>query len=367
MSRRLVATAALRFTATHAVALPLGGLGRAAFELDDVESLVALEATLHEPDTDAAFRRYAVASTAPLPLEVRAALALAEPGTLDADDALILLHGGSLTVCPRADSPLVLDFSDLSRDSGMVLRALAEQRGWAPRGGGGAGPEGFRRCQERLAELGLLAPAIGHLRWGDWRRQFPFCPSFGLGRGTPVDRYYLERFIAESRQQVRGDVVELGGRAANRQAYGFDCDRYRGVDLQAGDGVEVVGDIHDASLFAEASLDTVLAFNVLEHCRQPWVVAENTHRWLRGGGRVLCMVPNAQRLHEMPEDYWRPLPAAVDSLFSMFPVRRMRVYGNPVATIASLFGVAAEELTAEELAVHHPSYPVASCIVAEKA
>ena len=79
------------------------------------------------------------------------------------------------------------------------------------------------------------------------------------------------------------------------------------------------------------------------------------------------MVPNAQRVHRFPEDYWRPLPGALRFLFRGFAGCKLYVYGNLVTTLASLHGVAAEELDSEELLRADPDYPVASCIVAWRA
>jgi SAM-dependent methyltransferase len=142
--------------------------------------------------------------------------------------------------------------------------------------------------------------------------------------------------------------------------------RYANIDLTARAGVDIAGDVHDPALLAPASIDGVLAFNVLEHCPRPWIVADNIHTWLRRGGCAFCMVPNAQRVHRMPGDYWRPMPAGLESLIHAFARREVFQYGNPTTLIASYLGIAAEELTAAELDAHHPDFPVATCIVATK-
>jgi hypothetical protein len=78
------------------------------------------------------------------------------------------------------------------------------------------------------------------------------------------------------------------------------------------------------------------------------------------------MVPNAQRVHELPRDYWRPLPSALESIFDLFAHSQLYVYGNLITQTASYNGIACEEITPEELEFVHPDYPVATCIVAEK-
>jgi SAM-dependent methyltransferase len=241
-------------------------------------------------------------------------------------------------------------------------------RGLGLRHGARSAPNAsFESVVSNLARAGFVAPAPGSLDWGDLRRLVPLCPRFGFSRGTPIDRYYLDRFVERIRPEVTGDVVELGGRDSNRESYGLiGATRYRGLDQRARSSVSLAGDAHDSSILPERSLDAVLAFNVLEHCHSPWLVAENMGRWLRPGGKAFCMVPSAQRLHRMAEDYWRPLPAALPLLFTGFSATRLEVFGNPLTTLAALLGIAVEELSQRELDATHPDYPVASCIVATR-
>jgi hypothetical protein len=45
---------------------------------------------------------------------------------------------------------------------------------------------------------------------------------------------------------------------------------------------------------------------------------------------------------------------------------RSTVYGNPLSVVASFLGMAAEEVSPQELDAWHPEYPVATCPVATK-
>lgn len=227
--------------------------------------------------------------------------------------------------------------------------------------------EEFGALVARLSRGGLLAVPLGAIDFGDFRGQLPFCPQFGSLRGTPIDRYYLDKFIAEIREEVVGNTLEIGGKKDNRLLYGVNkAAPYLTMDL-AGKGLDIIGDAHDISAVEKGSLDSVIIFNVLEHCQRPWVVVDNIYEWLKDNGQVFCMVPNAQRVHNFPKDYWRIFPDAIDSLFARFPHRKLYIYGNPLTTIASYMGVAAEELKAEELDAAQENYPVASCIHARKA
>ena len=218
-----------------------------------------------------------------------------------------------------------------------------------------------------LKKEGFLAPAPGTIQWGDVRRLNAFCLQMGFARGTPIDRYYLNRFVEEACKDIRGKVLEIGGKLSNRERYGLkNVTEYHALDIRKGPDVDMVGDAANPDLFAESSWDTVIMFNVLEHAPTPWEIVKNVHRWLRAGGSVFALVPNAQRLHSFPGDYWRPLPDAMEWMFERFSKKQLFVYGNPLTVIASLLGVAAEELTGEELNIKHPDFPVATGVAAIK-
>src|SRR4051812_41158651 len=48
------------------------------------------------------------------------------------------------------------------------------------------------------------------IRFGDFGRLSPIGGDFGWERGTPVDRHYIEGFIAQNAADIRGRVLEVG-------------------------------------------------------------------------------------------------------------------------------------------------------------
>src|SRR6202030_2286811 len=68
----------------------------------------------------------------------------------------------------------------------------------------------------RLFGQALWAPAIGGVRFGDFGRIRPISSDYGSDRGKPLDRYYLERVLADYADLVRGRVLEVVGREYTR-------------------------------------------------------------------------------------------------------------------------------------------------------
>lgn len=228
--------------------------------------------------------------------------------------------------------------------------------------------ETFMAGTDALLERGLLSPSPRTLSFGDLLRSHPACPYFGYSRGTPIDRFYLDEFIKAHRAGIRGRTLEIGGTPASRARYGLsEVDEFVTVDGSASVGADVVGDVEDIATFPSCSFDSILAFYVLEHCEHPERVISNVHEWLKPGGTFFCVVPNTQRVHAAPKDYWRILPDGLASLFRRFADQRIEVHGNLATCIATLSGIAVEEVPRHLLGERDSRYPVTTGVLARKA
>jgi SAM-dependent methyltransferase len=119
-----------------------------------------------------------------------------------------------------------------------------------------------------------------------------------------IDRTYIELLDSVpkgsrgldlgSRSRVRPDAVTL--------------------DVIEANGVDVVGDGHDLPWF-DNSLDYVWCSAVLEHVKNPFVVAAEITRVLRPGGLAFIQVPFLENVHSWPDDYFRYTPNGIRQLF----------------------------------------------------
>jgi SAM-dependent methyltransferase len=288
------------------------------------------------------------------------------------EDSIVLLADKTVTIFGKGfrsfiEKDLQFELGSLSQETYQVLLQLFSKYELEDDRESIKNIDDFTKLVEQLEKLGLLSPAKGSIDWGDLKKTVPICQAFGLTRGTPVDRYYLRKFIEEIQPQVVGNILEVGGTPKDKDFYQLNASAsYQILNLEPGPGVDIQGDVHDSSIVEPESFDSVIIFNVLEHCYAPWIAIENIYNWLKVGGKCFAMVPSAIRVHATPVDYWRPLPDAFAWLFRKFSQTKLYVYGNPISVIASYHGIAVEELTTEELDAFHPDYPVATCIVAEK-
>jgi hypothetical protein len=203
------------------------------------------------------------------------------------------------------------------------------------------------------------------------RRVQPVDRSFGRGRGLPIDRFYGERFMAESARFVRGDVLEVGDDRYTRAHGGGDV-RSSAV-LHAIEGNEqatLVGDLASGrGLPAGETYDCVILYDTLQCIYDVPAAVATTHRLLRVGGTVLATFNGIAHVSRNDYDawgeFWRPTDLAVQRLFGdRFgdDAVEVRTHGNVLAACGLLYGLAAEEIGPRRLEHHDPDYQV--CITA---
>jgi SAM-dependent methyltransferase len=66
---------------------------------------------------------------------------------------------------------------------------------------------------------------------------------------------------------------------------------------------------------SDETYDVVVAANVLEHVRKPWVWIRELARIARKGGLVITINPVSWPYHEAPIDCWRAYPEGIQALF----------------------------------------------------
>ena len=221
--------------------------------------------------------------------------------------------------------------------------------------------------------LGRRPPPPGAVRFGSLRRLAPISRAFGYDRGQPVDRYYIERFLAAHAADVRGSVVEVGDDAYTRR---FGGDRVARGDILHVDHenprATIVADLASAEHIASNSFDCVVVTQTLHLIFDVAAAVRTIHRILRPGGVCLATVPGISQVDSGAwQDYWywSLTPAAARRLFGdAFGSGALAVeaHGNVLSSAAFLYGLASSELSRDELDHDDPSYPLVVTIRAVK-
>jgi len=210
-------------------------------------------------------------------------------------------------------------------------------------------------------------------RFGSFRGLYPANPAFGLGNGTPVDRYYIERFLDGRRDRVRGRVLEVGDRRYTTQ-FGSGVTTSDVLHVEAGSpDATIVADIANCPQIPDGSFDCIVLVQTLHYIYDMEAAVAELHRILAPGGHLLCTVPGISQIsrYDMERwgDRWRLTSLSAAELFATaFAPEDTEVstYGNVFASICFLEGIVAEKLRPRELDTHDDDYQLIVAVDAAK-
>jgi GT2 family glycosyltransferase/SAM-dependent methyltransferase len=216
-------------------------------------------------------------------------------------------------------------------------------------------------------------PPVGRVRFGSLRRVDPISRYLGFDRGLPIDRYYIERFLATQRAAIQGRVLEVGDSTYTHK-FGGSQVTYSDV-LQvdpANASATIVADLAHADHIPSNHFDCIILTQTLQYIYDLRPAIQTLHRILKPQGVVLVTVPGISPVsHDQWEDSWC-------WGFSVLSARRLfeetflpaqvtvDSYGNVLVAMAVLQGLSVSELRQEELDHRDPRYQVVITLRAVK-
>ena len=192
----------------------------------------------------------------------------------------------------------------------------------------------------------------------------PLSTEWGFDRGTPIDRYYIERFLAAHAGDVRGRVLEVRSSDYTRR---FDRGVVRAdvLDIDPGNGhATIVADLTSAEHVPSGLFDCFILTQTLQFIYDVHAAVATAHRLLAHDGVLLVTLPVVARLaprYGVTSEYWRFTPASCRRLFGdAFGEENVEVqtFGNVLAGTAFLRGAALEEVPRAKLDVDDPYFPL---------
>jgi SAM-dependent methyltransferase len=225
----------------------------------------------------------------------------------------------------------------------------------------------------------LLGPALPALR--RWRRPArfaamstaPLSTEWGFDRGTPIDRYYIERFLESHATDIRGRVLEVKNADYTRR-FGRGVAHSEVLDIDTDNAhATLVADLSRPEQFPEGRFDCFVLTQTMQFIFEAQAVVESTHRLLAPGGVLLVTVPSISRIaprYGPTTEFWRFTAASCTRLFGdVFGERNVevRTHGNVLAASAFLYGATVEEIPRAKLDVNDPFFPLIISVRATRA
>jgi SAM-dependent methyltransferase len=235
------------------------------------------------------------------------------------------------------------------------------------------------RADIQLRYRRLFSPRL-IARLGTPHRLLPVSRNFGVERGSPIDRHYIEDFLRRhsglsdyTPGAIHGRVLEVGDDMYARQ-FGLGVDHIDVLDASPeSPRSTIVGDLTDAANLPSDTYDCVICIQTLLVIYDVKAAIRAIHRILKPGGTVLATVPGISQICR-PDidswgDYWRFTTLSARRLFEeVFEPANVTVdsYGNVLTASAFLYGLSLEDMNRRELDLHDPDFQVTIGIKAVK-
>ena len=215
--------------------------------------------------------------------------------------------------------------------------------------------------------------SLGSVRLGNLRRVTPINRVFGCDRGQPIDRYYIENYLANYSSDIHGHVLEIADSRYTKCYGGNRVTKSDVLHVEEGNReATIVADISSAYQIHSDTFDCIILTQTLQFIYDFRAAIETLFRILKPGGVVLVTFPGISQLnHEIEKFacYWSFNSNSARRLFEeVFPAANVRIeaHGNVLTAIAFLHGLVAEELCQKELNHYDPDYQVLITVRAVK-
>ena len=148
-------------------------------------------------------------------------------------------------------------------------------------------------------------------------------------------RIFLNKMIIEMATEVTGEVLVIGAGFGRYKALFKNAERVVNTDISLLPNIDYIADAHSLP-FADNSFDTIIAFEVFEHLKDPKTASDEIFRVLRPQGSAYISIPFMFRVHADPDDYTRFTRHGLIKLFDKFKLVNIQAFGNSFHVVSDI-------------------------------
>ena len=177
--------------------------------------------------------------------------------------------------------------------------------------------------------------------------------AFGGEFGTPIDRYYIERFLKLYSGHIHGDIMEV---AESTYTYRFGsgiCNAYK-LHINGGEGC-IKGNLETGEGIQDSTVDCFICTQTLQFIYDIHSAVKNIYKLLRPGGTALITAHGISQIamysYRNWGEYWRftemSLRRLMEEAFDKDKITILR-YGNMKTAMCFLYGLCQENLEEDD-------------------
>jgi len=179
----------------------------------------------------------------------------------------------------------------------------------------------------------------------------PVSNIFGLDRGTPIDRLYIEHFLKTHNVDIKGKVLEIAESTYTKK-FGINVDDSQVLHFdKSNNQATIVGDLSAPHDLPEGIVDCFICTQTLNFIYDVKSAIVGCHKLLTDGGVFLGTVAGLSQIsrYDMDRwgDYWRFTDLSIRKMFEeVFGEGHVeiKIYGNALAATAFIQGLAVEDI-----------------------
>lgn len=201
----------------------------------------------------------------------------------------------------------------------------------------------------------------------------PVSRSFGMERGSAIDRYYIERFLEDNRKYIRGDCLEIAENTYTKQYGQEQVEQSLILHVEGWGENAIKGNLATGEGIIQGMCDCAIITQTLMFIYDIGSAAENIYKMLKPDGTALITVSGIGQISRYDADRWGSFynfhEGAMHALFEpVFGKENVivRSYGNVKTAIAMLYGLCCEDLATEDFEAADEDYPVIISVVLRK-
>jgi SAM-dependent methyltransferase len=189
----------------------------------------------------------------------------------------------------------------------------------------------------------------------------PVSDDFGLDRGKPIDRYYIESFLDRNKHDIKGNVLEVANNHYTL-TFGTGVNKSDVLNLIPSPEATIVGDLVTGKNIPKSTFDCIILTQVIHVIYDVKSALLNTIDALKPGGTLLLTTTGLSQgcKTDFHGDYWRFTDTSLNLLLREITNQDVKIesFGNVAIAKAFLDGLALHEIPKNILNYHDEKYQV---------